>query len=147
MSIKKRVLFLCTGNSCRSQMGEGLLRTFYGDRFEALSAGADPAGYVNDKAVTAMTEIGIDISSNRSKHIDEFLPPQGEVPDIIIGVCSTAEDNCPVFPASVERWQWPFDDPHYAEGDEEFKMNEFRRVRDEIRARLDEEFGSNVRFS
>jgi arsenate reductase len=145
MSNKKRVLFLCTGNSCRSQMGEGLLREFFGDRFEALSAGANPAGYVNEKAVQAMFELGIDISHQRSKHINEFLPPEGELPDVIIGVCSTAEDNCPVFPASVERWQWPFDDPHYAEGDDEHKMNEFRRVRDEIRSRLEEEFSNSWR--
>lgn len=123
-------------------MGEGLLREMFGDRFEALSAGAEPAGYVNEKAVLAMHEVGIDISSQRSKHIKEFLPPEGESPDIIIGVCSTAEDNCPVFPVSVERWQWPFDDPHHAQGTDEQKMNEFRRVRDEIRSRLEDEFSS-----
>ena len=138
---KKRVLFLCTGNSCRSQMAEGWLRALFGDQFESLSAGADPAGYVNEKAVAAMQEVGIDISAQTSKHIREFLPPEGRLPDIIISVCSTADDNCPVFPAKVERWQWPFDDPHYATGTEDEKMNEFRRVRDEIRARLEEEFG------
>ena len=138
---QQRVLFLCTGNSCRSQMAEGLLRDMYGDRFAALSAGADPAGYVNDKAVAAMQEIGIDISTQTSKHINEFLPPAGQEPHIIIGVCSTADENCPVFPAAVERWQWPFDDPHYATGSDEEKMNEFRRVRDEIKARLQQQFG------
>jgi len=122
-------------------MGEGLLRSMYGDRFESLSAGANPAGYVNEKAVTAMKEIDIDISHQTSKHINEFLPPEGQLPDIIIGVCSTAEENCPVFPADVQRWQWPFDDPHYATGSEEQKMSEFRRVRDEIKARLQQEFG------
>lgn len=142
MADKKRVLFLCTGNSCRSQMAEGLLQEKYGDRFESLSAGADPAGYVNEKAIAAMKEIGIDIADQTSKHINGFLPPEGQLPDIIIGVCSTADENCPVFPAEVERWQWPFDDPHYAEGSEEQKMNEFRRVRDEIDARLQQEFGS-----
>ena len=141
VSPRKRVLFLCTGNSCRSQMAEGLLRHLYGDRFESLSAGANPAGYVNSMAVDAMRELGIDISDLRSKHINEFLPPEGDLPDVIIGVCSTADENCPVFPANVERWHWPFDDPHYAVGDEEQRMQEFRRVRDEIRQRLQEEFG------
>lgn len=143
MPDKKRVLFLCTGNSCRSQMAEGILREKYGDRFESLSAGANPAGYVNEKAIAAMQEIGIDIADHTSKHINGFLPPEGQLPDIIIGVCSTADENCPVFPANVERWQWPFDDPHYAEGTEEHKMNEFRRVRDEIAARLEQEFGTS----
>lgn len=140
-SRKKRILFLCTGNSCRSQMAEGWLRTLYGEKFEALSAGAKPAGYVNEKAVLVMAEVGIDISAQTSKHIDLYLPPNGRPPDIIIGVCSTADQNCPVFPADVERWQWPFDDPYYAEGTNEHQMNEFRRVRDEIHARLEQEFG------
>ena len=139
-SKKKRVLFLCTGNSCRSQMAEGWLKNLAGDRYEALSAGAAPAGYVHEKAVMAMQEVGIDISGQVSKHIDQFVPPEGEAPDLIISVCSTADDNCPVFPAAVERWQWPFDDPYHAEGTEEEQMQEFRRVRDEIRSRLAAEF-------
>lgn len=121
-------------------MAEGLLNAMYGSRFESLSAGANPTGYVNEMAIAAMSEMGIDISSHESKHIDQFVPPKGDVPDVIISVCSTADDNCPVFPANVERWQWPFDDPHYAEGTEEEKMNEFRRVRNEIKARLMEQF-------
>lgn len=140
-SSRKRILFLCTGNSCRSQMAEGLLREHFGDRFESLSAGAHPAGYVNEMAVEAMKECGIDISQQTSKHINEFLPPVGQMPDIIIGVCSTADENCPVFPAAVERWQWPFDDPHYAVGTDAERMDEFRRVRDEIKAKLELEFG------
>ncbi|MEZ6131998.1 MAG: arsenate reductase ArsC [Planctomycetaceae bacterium] len=140
MEKKQRVLFLCTGNSCRSQMAEGLLRELAGDRIEALSAGANPAGYVHEKAIQVMQELGIDISHQRSKHIREFLPPDGDVPDIIIGVCSTADENCPVFPANVERWQWPFDDPHYAVGDDARKLSEFRRVRDEIHERLKQQF-------
>lgn len=122
-------------------MAEGWLRKLYGDRFEALSAGANPAGYVHEKAIAVMQEAGVDISGQSSKHINEYLPPQGQLPDIIISVCSTADQNCPVFPANVERWQWPFDDPHYAQGDDEQKMHEFRRVRDEIRARLEAQFG------
>lgn len=137
---RRRILFLCTGNSCRSQMAEGWLRHLYGDRFEALSAGANPAGYVNEKAIAAMAEVGIDISQQTSKHINEFVPPQGELPDVIISVCSTADENCPTFPGNVERWPWPFDDPYYATGSEEDVMNEFRRVRDEIRQKLESAF-------
>ncbi|MFN8705719.1 MAG: arsenate reductase ArsC [Planctomyces sp.] len=138
---RKRILFLCTGNSCRSQMAEGFLRALFGDRFEALSAGAKPAGYVHEKAIQAMAELGIDISGQTSKHIRNFLPPLEELPDVIIGVCSTADENCPVFPAAVERWHWPFDDPFHAQGTEEQKQAEFRRVRDEIRTRIEQQFG------
>ncbi|MCA9081467.1 MAG: arsenate reductase ArsC [Planctomycetaceae bacterium] len=133
---RRRVLFLCTGNSCRSQMAEGWLRHLAGDRFESLSAGAKPAGYVHPLAIAAMAELGIDISDLRSKHINEFLPPQGAPPDLIISVCSSAEKECPVFPAQVERWHWPFDDPYHAAGTPEEIQQEFRRVRDEIADRL-----------
>ena len=137
-----RVLFLCTGNSCRSHMAEGLLRHLAGGRAESLSAGANPAGYVHPKAVAAMAEVGIDIAGQRSKHIDEFLPPKGPPPDVIVAVCSTADENCPVFPANVRRLQWPFDDPAHATGTDEEVMGEFRRVRDEIRARLEADLES-----
>ena len=140
MTARQRILFLCTGHSCRSQMAEGFLRHLYGDRFESLSAGAKPAGYVHPRAVTVMAECGIDISSHVSKSIRDFLPPQGTPPDVVIGVCSTADENCPVFPANVERWQWPFDDPYLAPGSDVEQMAEFRRVRDEIRARIESEF-------
>lgn len=140
MATLRRVLFLCTGNSCRSQMAEGFLRALYGDRIEALSAGAEPAGYVHPKAIAAMHEVGIDISQQTSKSIREFLPPAGTLPDVIIGVCSTADENCPVFPAAVERWHWPFDDPFHARGTDEQKDAEFRRVRDQIRDRIVAEF-------
>lgn len=140
MTQRRRILFLCTGNSCRSQMAEGFLRSLYGDRFEALSAGAKPAGYVHAKAIAAMQELGIDISGQTSKSIRDFLPPDGVLPDVIIGVCSTADENCPVFPAAVERWHWPFDDPFHAEGTDAQKDAEFRRVRDEIQQRIVAEF-------
>ena len=133
---RTRILFLCTGNSCRSQMAEGLLRDLAGDRFEALSAGSNPAGYVHAGAVQAMNELGIDISDLRSKSIDEFLPPVGEPPDTIISVCSNAEHDCPTFPGNVERLHWPFDDPAHATGSDEEKLACFRRVRDEIRTAL-----------
>lgn len=121
-------------------MAEGLLRHLGGERFEALSAGADPAGYVHPLAVAAMADLGVDISQQTSKHISEFLPPDGEPPDLIISVCSSAEKECPVFPGSVERLHWPFDDPAHATGDDEEKLAEFRRVRDEIGSRLVEHF-------
>lgn len=133
---KQRVLFLCTGNSCRSQMAEGLLRHLANERFEAVSAGSRPAGYVHENAVRVMSEFGIDISSLRSKSINEFLPPNGTPPDLIISVCSGAEKECPAFPGSVERWHWPFDDPAYAVGTDAEKLAEFCRVRDEIREAL-----------
>ncbi|MEZ6047492.1 MAG: arsenate reductase ArsC [Planctomycetaceae bacterium] len=139
-STRKRVLFLCTGNSCRSQMAEGYLRELRGDRYESLSAGAKPAGYVNPLAIEVMHEDGIDISDNRSKSINEFLPPEGNPPDLIVAVCDTANENCPIFPAAVERISMPFDDPFYTEGTEEQVKAEFRRVRDEIKAAIEANF-------
>ena len=133
----KRVLFLCTGNSCRSQMAEGLLRDLAGDRLECLSAGAKPAGFVHPLAVAVMREAGIDISSQTSKSINDFLPPEGTPPDLIISVCGNAERECPFFPGRVERWHWPFDDPAHATGTDAERLNEFRRVRDEIKAKIE----------
>ncbi len=140
MTARQRILFLCTGNSCRSQMAEGFLRHLFGDRFESLSAGAKPAGYVHARAVAVMAECGIDISTQVSKSIRDFLPPQGTPPDVVISVCSTADEHCPVFPARVERWQWPFDDPFHATGLELEQILEFRRVRDEIREQIENKF-------
>jgi len=117
-------------------MAEGLLREMAGDHFEALSAGSNPAGYVHENAVRVMGEVGIDIASLRSKSINEFLPPGGTPPDLIISVCSSAEKECPTFPGAVERWHWPFDDPAYAVGTDDEKLAEFVRVRDEIRHAL-----------
>ncbi len=112
------------------------MRQLAGDRITALSAGAKPAGVVHPLAIEAMSEVGIDISLQTSKHISEFLPPMGTPPDVIISVCSSAERECPVFPGEVERLHWPFDDPAYATGSKEERLAEFRRVRDEINARL-----------
>ena len=137
---KTRILFLCTGNSCRSQMAEGLLNSLAGDRCEALSAGSNPAGYVHPKAIEAMHEIDLDISRNESKSINDFLPPIGLPPDVVISVCSGAEKSCPMFPGRVERKHWPFDDPAHATGTDEEQMAVFRRVRNEIQARLKAEF-------
>lgn len=118
-------------------MAEGFLRDLAGDRFESLSAGSKPAGYVHPLAVEAMREIEIDITAGVSKSINEFLPPDGEPPDLVISVCDAAAKDCPVFPGAVERLHWPFDDPAHAEGTDEEIMNCFRRVRDEIRAAIE----------
>lgn len=135
---KPRILFLCTGNACRSQMAEGLLRHLAGDRYESLSAGAHPAGFVHPLAVDALGELGIDITSHDSKHILEFVPPQGTPPDLVISVCDSAARECPTFPGKVARVHWPFYDPIGAIGSKEQKMKVFRRIRDEIRRRLEE---------
>ena len=117
-------------------MAEGLLRHLAGDRITSLSAGAKPANFVHPLAIEAMAELGVDISQQVSKHINEFLPPHGTPPDLIISVCSSAEKECPMFPGNVERLHWPFDDPAYATGSQDERMSEFGRVRDEIRERL-----------
>jgi arsenate reductase len=124
------VLILCTGNSCRSQMAEGILRVAAGDLLDAHSAGSNPAGFVHPLAVKAMAEIGIDISNHRSKHLNEFLCQPVET---VITVCASADAACPVFPGQVSRHHWPFDDPAKATGTDEEKLAVFRRVRDEIR--------------
>jgi arsenate reductase len=138
---KQRVLFLCTGNSCRSQMAEGLLRQLAGDQYESLSAGSKPSGYVHPMAVEAMRELGIDISAQQSKSINDFLPPTGRPPDVVVSVCESAARECPTFPGPVERVPLPFDDPAHAKGSDEEKMAVFRRVRDEIKSAIAERFG------
>ncbi len=132
MDEKKRVLILCTGNSARSQMAEGLLRHDGGGRFEVESAGTHPSS-VRPEAVEAMREIGVDISAHRSKSVDEF---EGQDFDYVITVCDNAKENCPVFPSKTERLHWSFDDPAAAAGNDEERLAVFRRVRDEIRSRL-----------
>lgn len=130
---KPTLLVLCTGNSCRSHLGEGLLRAAAGDIFEVVSAGSKPAGYVHPMAIEAMREIGIDISGHTSKHMREFLDREIET---VITVCGNADQACPVFPGQLNRHHWPFEDPAHAVGTEEEKMAVFRRVRDEIRQRF-----------
>ena len=125
---KPKVLFLCTGNSCRSQMAEGLLRHQAADRFEAASAGTSPAG-LNPLAVRAMAEIGIDISSRKSKHIDSLA---GQQFTQVITVCDNARETCPAFPATTQSLHWSFEDPAGAQGSDEERMKVFTRVRDEI---------------
>lgn len=134
MADRKRVLILCTGNSARSQMAEGLLRHLGGGRFEVESAGTRP-GRLRPEAVEVMREAGIDISGHRSKSVDEFA---GQEFDAVITVCDNAREHCPVFPGRTERVHWSFDDPAAAEGEEPARLAVFRRVRDEIDARLRE---------
>jgi len=124
------VLILCTGNSCRSHMAEGILRHAAGDFLDVRSAGSKPAGYVHPLAIKALAEIGIDISAHHSKHMDGFLQQDVET---VITVCGNADQACPVFPGQVNRYHWGFDDPAHADGDDEQQMQVFRRVRDEIR--------------
>ena len=131
---KKRVLILCTGNSARSQMAEGLLRELGGGRFEVFSAGTRPSR-VRAEAVEAMREVGISIGGQRSKSVDEFA---GREFDYVITVCDNAREECPVFPGRVKRIHWSFDDPAAVEGDWTERLAVFRRVRDEIGARLRE---------
>jgi arsenate reductase len=123
------ILILCTGNSCRSHLAEGILRRALGDGWEVASAGSKPAGYVHPLAIRAMAEIGVDISGHRSKHLDEFLKREVET---VVTVCGNADQACPMFPGQVNRHHWGFDDPAHATGTEEEQMQVFRRVRDEI---------------
>ncbi|HYY59536.1 MAG TPA: arsenate reductase ArsC [Pyrinomonadaceae bacterium] len=132
MNRQRRVLILCTGNSARSQMAEGLLRHDGEDSFEVFSAGTHPSR-VRPEAIEAMREAGIDISGHRSKSVDEFV---GQQFDYVITVCDNAREQCPVFPAETRRIHWSFNDPAAAEGDEATRLAEFRRVRDLIRERL-----------
>ncbi len=124
----QRVLILCTGNSARSQMAEGLLRHFAGDRFEVYSAGTKP-GLVRPEAIAAMHETGIDISGHRSKHVDEFA---GQTFDYVLTVCDNAKESCPVLPIQTRQLHRSFEDPAAVQGSEEDRMAAFRRVRDQL---------------
>ena len=136
--MKQRVLILCTGNSARSQMAEGLLRELAGDRMDIWSAGSRPS-IVNPLAIAAMRERGIDISGHRSKHLDEF---RTQPFDTVITVCDNAAESCPVFPGPARRIHWSFPDPAAAEGSEAQRLAIFREVRDAIEARLREWVGT-----
>ena len=127
---KPAVLILCTGNSCRSHLAEGILRHLAGDLFDVHSAGSNPAGYVHPKAIEVMREIGIDISGHTSKHMNQFLDRKI---DTVITVCGKADQACPMFPGQVNRYHWGFDDPAHAKGTDEEVLNVFRRVRDQIK--------------
>jgi arsenate reductase (thioredoxin) len=133
--IKQRVLFICTHNSARSQMAEGLLRRLGGERFEVFSAGTE-ATHVRPLAIHAMAEIDIDISGQQSKTLDRYL---GEPFDAVITVCDAANETCPIFPGAKQRRHWSFEDPSKATGSEDEQLAVYRRVRDEIRVRIEKE--------
>ena len=132
MGSKQRVLILCTGNSARSQMAEGLLRHDADDRFEVVSAGTKPSR-VRPEAIAVMQEVGVDISGQRSKSIDEFA---GQAFDYVLTVCDHAKETCPIYPGHMNRIHHSFEDPASVLGSEEDRLSAFRKVRDELRSYL-----------
>ncbi len=129
----KRVLILCTGNSCRSQMAEALWEDLAKGAWESESAGSKPSGYVHPLAIRAMSELGVDISAGESKSLDWF---RDQPFDLVVTVCDNAKESCPVFSGAKETLHWPFEDPADAVGTDDEKMTVFRRVRDEIRHKI-----------
>lgn len=141
MDVKKqRVLVLCTGNSCRSQMAEALFRSLAGDRFESFSAGTHPTA-VNPRAIRAMAEVDIDISSYRSQSVEQYVDQNF---DYVITVCDHARESCPVFPNAQQSLHWPFEDPAVAPGNEDEIMSVFRKVREQIKRRIEEFVGGKI---
>jgi len=138
--MKRRVLFICTHNSARSQMAEGLLRHLGNERFEVFSAGTE-ATFVRPMAIQAMTELGIAISHQQSKTLDRYL---GDPFDDVITVCDTAAEACPVFPGATRRRHWSFEDPSKATGSETEQLKVYRKVRDDIRERIENELLSDA---
>ena len=129
---KQKVLILCTGNSARSQMAEGLLRSMAGNRFAVFSAGTKPS-FVRPEAIVAMRELGVDLSSHRSKSVDEYRDASF---DYVITVCDNANESCPLFAGKAERIHWSFEDPAAVDGDEETRLGSFRKIRDRIAGRM-----------
>ncbi len=127
--LKPLILILCTGNSCRSHLAEGILSQALGEDFEVASAGSQPAGYVHPMAIEVMLEIGLDIRSHTSKHLEQFLNQNVET---IITVCGNAEQACPIFPGQVNRHHFPFEDPAKVVGSEEEQRIFFRMIRDQV---------------
>ena len=140
--MKPTVLILCTGNSCRSHMAEGILRRSAGGLIDVQSAGSKPSGYVHPRAIEVMKEIGIDISEHRSKSMNEFLDRKIHT---VITVCGNADQACPMYPGQVHRYHWGFDDPADAQGTEAEVLEKFRAVRDEI-GKVFEAYAAGVRF-
>lgn len=134
----KRVLILCTGNSCRSQMAEALWEQLGEGEWESKSAGSKPSGYVHPMAIRAMLELEIDLSRHFSKSLDLF---RDEAFDLVVTVCDNAKEACPVFPGAKETLHWPFDDPADSTGTDAEKMSVFRRVRDEIGSKIRDYLG------
>ncbi|HHW44152.1 arsenate reductase (thioredoxin) [Desulfofundulus thermobenzoicus] len=131
---RKKVLFLCTGNSCRSQMAEGFARAMAGDKWDVYSAGTNPVG-INPRAVQVMAEAGVDISGRTSKAIDPEILHSA---DVVVTLCGDAHESCPLTPPAVKRIHWPLEDPARTTGTEEEIMAKFREVRDEIKKRVAE---------
>jgi arsenate reductase (thioredoxin) len=129
--VKKRILFLCTGNAVRSQMAEGLMRAFHGDVADVVSAGSRPAGWVHPLAITALAEIGIDISDARSKAAGEFLDQSF---DIVVTVCDSAAQDCPLWPGAARIEHWPIEDPTFGDGN---GASRFAATRDELQERIE----------
>lgn len=129
----KKVLFLCTGNSCRSQMAEGFLRHFASEKFEAYSAGVDPTS-VNPLSIKVMDEVGIDISNQKSQSAEEFLNVNF---DYVITVCGNAQETCPSFQGEHKKLHWDLEDPALAEGAEEERLVVFRKIRDKIKENIE----------
>lgn len=127
---KPLILILCTGNSCRSHLAEGILRAALGENYNVQSAGSNPAGHVHPLAIKVMAEIGLDISTHRSKHLNEFLNQNVQT---VITVCGNADQVCPMFSGQLNRHHWGFDDPAKAYGSDDEKLKVFRRVLDEIK--------------
>ena len=130
--MKQKVIFICTENSCRSQMGEGLLRNMAGDKYDVFSAGLKP-GFINPNAIKVMNELGVDISKHTSDDVTKYV---GDEFDYIITVCDNANESCPIFPGKGKRIHWSFKDPADAVGNEEEVLDEFRKVRDQIKSTL-----------
>lgn len=136
--MRQKILFLCTGNACRSQLAEALANHFHGGQVTAVSAGTQPAG-VHPRAIAVLAELGIDWSQARSKNVSEFL---GQEFDCIITLCGNAQQACPFFPGQAQRLHWGLPDPAAATGDEAKITAAFRKVRDDLRWRLAEQFGA-----
>ena len=139
--MSKRVLILCTGNSCRSQMAEYIWNQLGGSAWVAHSAGSHPAGYVHPLAIEVMKEVDQDLSAAESKHADQFV---NEPIDLVITVCDSAKENCPVFASARESLHWPFRDPADAQGSDEEKRVVFRNVRDQIKQRIEQYLESSA---
>lgn len=131
LTVKSSILVLCTGNSCRSHMAEGILRAALSPRFDVFSAGSKPAGHVHPLAITVMDEIGIDLTSHRSKSMAEFFDCRITT---VITVCDRAGEACPRFPGQLHRYHWSFEDPAHATGSDDEILASFRRVRDQIKS-------------
>jgi arsenate reductase len=135
MNMKKRILFLCTGNAARSQMAEGLARGFHGDVLDVVSAGSRPAGWVHPLAIRALGELGIDASEQTSKSAEPFLDQKF---DVVVTVCDSAAKDCPLWPGAARVEHWPIVDPSYGPDDPATRFDRFVETRDELKRRIDE---------